>query len=171
MLRRVPLNLRRSLRNLHTHASYYKRSGFTVETVLATAVVAGSILWYSTNTRIHNDALPFSEKQQKLSSPSLAKLAEHGALTTVVWGSNRQAYSSRYSDYFFFDQKDMPGQAWCPQRAHHTKSMVQPFCGGLTTLLYMTWLSTRTTLHVLTREGTYTTAVGTPHLNRGNRQS
>ena len=101
MLRRVPLNLRRSLRNLHTHASYYKRSGFTVETVLATAVVAGSILWYSTNTRIHNDALPFSEKQQKLSSPSLAKLAEHGALTTVVWGSNRQAYSSRYSDYFF----------------------------------------------------------------------
>ena len=100
MLRRAPLSLRHSLRNLHTHASYYKRSDFTVEKALATAVVAGSILWYSTNTRIHNDALPFSEKQQKLSSPSLAKLAEHGALTTVVWGSNRQAYSSRYPDFF-----------------------------------------------------------------------
>src|SRR6266550_598852 len=101
MLRKVPLNLRRSLRNLHTHASYHKRSCFTVEKALATAVVAGSILWYSTNKRIHNDALPFSEKQQKLSSPSLAKLAEHGALTTVVWGSNRHAYYSRYSGSFF----------------------------------------------------------------------
>ncbi|KAF8352341.1 regulator of chromosome condensation 1/beta-lactamase-inhibitor protein II [Amanita rubescens] len=94
MLRRVPLNLRRSLRDLHSHAIYHKRSGFTVEKALATVVVAGSILWYSTNERIHNDAPPFSEKQQKLSSPSLAKLAEHGALTTVVWGSNRSGVVS-----------------------------------------------------------------------------
>jgi len=125
MLRRVPLNLRHSLRNLHSNASYHKRSGFTVEKALATVVVAGSILWYSTNTRIHNDAPPFSEKQQKLSSPSLTKLAEHGALTTVVWGSNRHAYCSQC--LVFSDQKDMPGQVWCLQRAHHTKYMDQPF--------------------------------------------
>ena len=100
MLRRAPLSLKRSLRNLHTYANYERQSGFTVGKALATAVVTGSVLWYSADSRVHNDALPFSEKQQKLASPSLARLTAREDLSTVAWGSNRHAYCSQSSDFF-----------------------------------------------------------------------
>ena len=101
MLRRAPLSLKRSLGNLHTHANYDRQSGFTVGKAVATAVVAGSVLWYSVaNTRVHNDALPFSEKQQKLVSPSLARLTAREDLTTIAWGSNRHVHYSQSSDIF-----------------------------------------------------------------------
>jgi hypothetical protein len=121
MLRSAPL--KRSLKNLHTYANHERQSGFTVGKALATAVVTGSVLWYSADRRVHNDALPFSEKQQKLASPSLARLTAREDLSTVAWGSNRHAYYSQSSDFFLMP---MPGQACC-HRIAHQKSVVQPF--------------------------------------------
>lgn len=100
MLRSAPLSLKRSLRNLHTYANRERQSGFTVGKALSTAVVTGSVLWYSMDRRVHNDALPFSEKQQKLASPSLARLMAREDLSTVAWGSNRHVYYSQSSDFF-----------------------------------------------------------------------
>ena len=123
MLRSAPLSLKRPFRNLHTYANHESQSGFTVGKALATAVVTGSLLWYLADKRVHNDALPFSEKQQKLASPSLARLMAREDLSTVAWGSNRHAYYSQSPDFFLMP---MPGQACCRWIAHQ-KSVAQPF--------------------------------------------
>ncbi|KAM6500839.1 Regulator of chromosome condensation 1/beta-lactamase-inhibitor protein II [Amanita muscaria] len=58
--------------------------------VIATAIASGSILWFSTSNRLHNDTPAFSENRLRLATTSFADLVgRDSSLRTIVWGSNR----------------------------------------------------------------------------------